>query len=45
MTHTLLAPVHVRLTYTFHEQSPYVAIFHADPTELDRFTGPEKKCS
>jgi hypothetical protein len=26
-------------------QSPYVVTFHTDPTELDRFTAPEKKCS
>jgi hypothetical protein len=34
-----------RSTYAFRGQSPYVATFHADPTELDRFTAPEKKCS
>jgi hypothetical protein len=45
MTHTLLAPVHVRHTYAFRGQSPYVATFNTDPTELDRFTAPEKKCS
>jgi hypothetical protein len=32
-------------TYAFRGQSPYVSIFHVDPTELDRFTTPEKKCS
>jgi hypothetical protein len=30
--------------YAFRGQSPYVATFHADPTELNRFTAPEKKC-
>jgi hypothetical protein len=45
MTCTLLAPVHVRHTYAFRGQSPYVATFHADPTELNRFTAPKKKCS
>jgi hypothetical protein len=32
-------------TYASCGQSPYVATFHSDPTELDRFTAPEKKCS
>jgi hypothetical protein len=45
MTHTLLVPVHVRHMYASCGQSPYVAIFHVDPTKLDRFTAPEKKCS
>jgi hypothetical protein len=38
-------PIHVRYTYAFCGWSPYVATFHADPTELDRFTVPQKKCS
>jgi hypothetical protein len=45
MTCMLLAPVHVCHTYAFRRQSPYMATFHADPTELDRFTALEKKCS
>jgi hypothetical protein len=45
MTCILLALVHICHTYTFRGQSLYVATFHADPTELDRFTTPEKKCS
>jgi hypothetical protein len=45
MTRTLLALVHVCHTYAFSRQSPHVATFHADPTELDRFTTPERKCS
>jgi hypothetical protein len=44
-TCTLHMLVHVRLTYASCEQSPYVATFHTDPTELDRFTAPEKNCS
>jgi hypothetical protein len=35
--------VHVCHTYTSNRQFPYVATFHADPTELDRFTTPKKK--
>jgi hypothetical protein len=34
----LLALVYVCHTYAFCGQSPYVVTFHADPTELDRFT-------
>jgi hypothetical protein len=45
MTHTLLTSVHVRHAYAFCGQSPYVATFHADPTELDGCTTLEKKCS
>jgi hypothetical protein len=29
--------------YTSYGWSLYVATFHTDPTELDRFTAPEKK--
>jgi hypothetical protein len=44
MTHTLLAPVHVCHSYTSNGGggSPYVATFHADSIELDRFTALEK---
>jgi hypothetical protein len=45
MTRMLLASVHVCHTCAFHGQSLYVVTFHADPTELDRFTAYEKKCS
>jgi hypothetical protein len=45
MIHTLLAPAHVRHSYAFCGQSPYVTTFHANPTELDGCTAPEKKCS
>jgi hypothetical protein len=31
--------------YTSYEQSPYVAIFHANPIELDGCTALKKKCS
>jgi hypothetical protein len=44
-TRTLLVPVHARHTYAFRGQSSYVTTFHVDPTELDGFTVPEKKCS
>jgi hypothetical protein len=44
-TRTLLVSVHVYHTYASHEQSPYKATFHADPTLSDRFTALEKKCS
>jgi hypothetical protein len=45
MIRTLLMPVHVHHTYVFHEKSLYVVTFHANPTELDRFTTLEKKWS
>jgi hypothetical protein len=45
MTHTLLMPVHVCLAYASCWRSLYVATFHTNPTELDRFTTPDKKCS
>jgi hypothetical protein len=35
-------PVHICHPYASCRQSSYVAIFHADSTELDRFIGPEK---
>jgi hypothetical protein len=41
-TRTLPTPVHVRPAYASCGQSPYMATFHTDPTELDRFTAPEK---
>jgi hypothetical protein len=37
-THTLPAPVHVSHSYTSYGQSPYVATFHTNPTELNEFT-------
>jgi hypothetical protein len=37
-TRTLPVPVHVSHSYTSYRQSPYVATFHTDPTELDEFT-------
>jgi hypothetical protein len=46
MIHTICvlpAPVHIYHLYASCEQSPYVITFHTDPTELDRFTTPEKK--
>jgi hypothetical protein len=42
---TISTPVHVRLTYASCGQSLYMATFHTNPTELDRFTAPEKKWS
>jgi hypothetical protein len=45
MTSTLFTPVYVCLEYASCRRSPYVAIFHTDPTELHRFTAPKKKCS
>jgi hypothetical protein len=45
MIHTLLVPVHICHMYAFCGQSLYVATFHVDPTELNGFTTPEKKCS
>jgi hypothetical protein len=45
ITRTLLTSVYVRPTYASYGRSPYAATFHTDPTELDRFTAPEKKCS
>jgi hypothetical protein len=45
MIHTLLMPVLVRDMYASYSQSPYMATFHIDSTEFDRFTTPEKKCS
>jgi hypothetical protein len=44
MTRTLPTSVHVCHSYASGGQSPYVTIFHADSTELDRFIAPEKKC-
>jgi hypothetical protein len=38
-------PVHIRHSYASYGQPPYVANFHADSTELDKFIAPEKKCS
>jgi hypothetical protein len=43
MTCMLPAPVYVRRSYASCGQSLYVATFHADLTELNRFTAPEKK--
>jgi hypothetical protein len=37
--------IHVRSSYASYGQSSYMAIFHADPTELDKFTATQKKCS
>jgi hypothetical protein len=45
MTHTLPMPVHVRPLYASCGQSMCMSTFHADPTELDRFSALEKKCS
>jgi hypothetical protein len=45
MTRMLPTPVHVRSAYASYGWSSYVATFHTDQTELDRFTAPEKKCS
>jgi hypothetical protein len=42
MTRTLLMLVHVCHTYACCGQSSYVATFHIDPIELDRFTASEK---
>jgi hypothetical protein len=42
MTHTLFVPVHVCHSYASYGLSPYMATFHTDPIELDRFTAPEK---
>jgi hypothetical protein len=44
-TRTLSTSIYVRHMYASCGWSPYVATFHADLTELDRFTAPEKKCS
>jgi hypothetical protein len=44
-TCTFLTPIHVRPAYASCRQSTYKANFHANPTELDRFTAPKKKCS
>jgi hypothetical protein len=44
-THTLPTPIHIHHSYASYELSPYMATFHADSTELDRFTALEKKCS
>jgi hypothetical protein len=44
-TRTIFTPVHVWHVYASYGRSPYVTTFHADPTELDRFTAPEKKWS
>jgi hypothetical protein len=40
-----LRTVPVRQVYASYGQSPYVATFHTNPTELDGWTTPEKKCS
>jgi hypothetical protein len=45
MPRMLIAPVQVRHSYAFRGLSLYVVTFHADPTELDRFTAPKKMCS
>jgi hypothetical protein len=37
MAHTLFTPVHIRHSYTFYKQFPYVVTFHADLTELDGY--------
>jgi hypothetical protein len=42
MTRTLPIPIHVHPAYASCGRSPYVATFHTDLTELDRFTAPEK---
>jgi hypothetical protein len=42
---TLFTPVHILSMYASCGWSPYMVTFHTDPTELDRFTAPEKKCS
>jgi hypothetical protein len=44
MTRTLPMPVHVCHAYAFCWQSPYMATFHTDPTEVDRFTAPDSTC-
>jgi hypothetical protein len=45
MTCMLSAPVDVRDPYASYGKSTYVATFHADSTELDRFTALEKNGS
>jgi hypothetical protein len=45
MTHTLLMPVHVCLSYASCDQSPYVPTFHVGPTKLDTCIASKKKCS
>jgi hypothetical protein len=42
MPYMLPAPVHVRNSYASYGQSPYMATFHTDPTELDKFTATQK---
>jgi hypothetical protein len=44
-TRTPHMPVHVCHAYASYERFPYMATFHADPTKLDGWTAPEKKCS
>jgi hypothetical protein len=43
MTRTLSAPVHVRHSYASYGQSPYMATFDADPTELDGYYCSQEK--
>jgi hypothetical protein len=45
MTHMLLMLVHVHNPYASYDESPYVATFHTDSTESDKFIAPEKKGS
>jgi hypothetical protein len=42
---TLFITVHVRPTYASYGRSPYMATYHTEPTELDRFTALEKNCT
>jgi hypothetical protein len=44
-TCALLVPVHIRHSYAPYGQSLYVTTFHADPTEFNGCTAPEKKWS
>jgi hypothetical protein len=43
-TRMLPALVHIYHSYASCSQSPYVATFHTNPIELDRFTTFKKKC-
>jgi hypothetical protein len=45
MTCMLPASVHIRQSYAFCGRSPYMVTFHADSTELDKFTAPKKMWS
>jgi hypothetical protein len=44
-THMLTVSVHLHHSYVFYGQFAYMTTIHIDPTELDRFITPEKKCS